>query len=60
VLVSGLCLDEIASGEQDAGALIEQREESLRYIYYCAPSFEAFLYRFWLENHLWYKHGHHE
>jgi len=21
---------------------------------FCAPSFEAFLYRFWLENSLWF------
>jgi hypothetical protein len=33
----------------------EQRRRALQGIYVCAPSFEAFLYRFWLENILWYK-----
>jgi hypothetical protein len=32
----------------------EERQEVLRGVYVCAPSFEAFLYRFWLENTIWY------
>ncbi|MEM7371988.1 MAG: hypothetical protein AAF587_25455 [Bacteroidota bacterium] len=23
--------------------------------YYCAPSFEEFIYRFWIENEIWFK-----
>jgi len=29
-------------------------EAILRAAAYCAPSFEAFLYRFWLENTIWF------
>jgi hypothetical protein len=29
-------------------------EELIKDLYLCAPSFEAFLYRFWLENTCWY------
>jgi hypothetical protein len=34
----------------EAARLKHLRDETL----WCAPSFEAFLYRFWLENHLWF------
>lgn len=30
-------------------------EEAIKGTYVCSPSFEEFLYRFWLENNLWYK-----
>ncbi|SRR6266702_8387295 len=32
----------------------EERQETLKGVYVCAPSFEAFLYRFWLENTIWF------
>jgi hypothetical protein len=32
----------------------EERQEVLKGVYVCAPSFAAFLYRFWLENTIWF------
>jgi hypothetical protein len=37
-----------ASGEQWTSDIIRERT------YFCAPSFEEFLYRFWIENHIWF------
>ena len=36
----------------------EERRETFegKGTYVCAPSFEEFMYRFWLENIIWYKH----
>lgn len=31
-----------------------ERQETLKGVYVCAPSFEGFLYRFWIENTIWY------
>lgn len=31
-------------------------EEAIEGTYVCASTFETFLYRFWLENTIWYKH----
>jgi hypothetical protein len=33
----------------------EMTEQIIKKTYICAPSFEAFLYRFWLENIIWFK-----
>jgi hypothetical protein len=32
----------------------EDDEESVDGLHFCAPLFEAFIYRFWLENEIWY------
>lgn len=41
----------------EAGITDEERSIALagKWTYVCASSFEEFLYRFWLENILWYK-----
>nr|BBH87790.1 hypothetical protein KTC_25410 [Thermosporothrix sp. COM3] len=43
----------------DAFATSDHTQKEIREVlastYICAPSFEAFLYRFWLENVIWYK-----
>lgn len=33
----------------------EEQKASLESTFVCSPSFETFLYRFWLENVIWYK-----
>jgi hypothetical protein len=55
VVVSSTAFDDLyfgqrltADGEQWTPDVIRERT------YFCAPSFEAFLYRFWIENHLWF------
>ena len=56
-LYSGLSGD--LSKALRACRLRKMRERSAVYegknIYVCASSFEEFLYRFWMENILWYK-----
>jgi hypothetical protein len=37
-----------ASGEQWTPDVIRERT------FFCAPAFEDFLYRFWIENHIWF------
>ena len=32
----------------------QEKQKALKKVYVCAPSFEAFLYRFWIENTIWY------
>jgi hypothetical protein len=54
VLVSPFLLDDFA-GPENAAKLTEQRRMAiLEQTRVCGPSFEAFLYRFWLENTLWF------
>jgi hypothetical protein len=59
VLVSPYQLDEAAEdeeGEEEREPLTEQQRRSIiANTLICAPSFEAFVYRFWLENVLWFK-----
>lgn len=59
VLVSPYQLDEAAEDEEDeeeSEPLTEQQRRSIiANTLICAPSFEAFIYRFWLENVLWFK-----
>jgi hypothetical protein len=50
VLVSGAYLDQVFTGEEDI-----TEEQAIWQTRVCAPSFEAFLYRFWLENVLWFQ-----
>jgi len=47
VVVSGVMFDEVSP----EGVTAEQIKASLDY---CAPSFEEFIYRLWLENDLWF------
>jgi hypothetical protein len=54
VLVSYYALEEIQLAEQDPDKAEKWREAIRNHTYVCAPSFEAFLYRFWLENVLWF------
>lgn len=53
VLVSPILLDEFAGPENAANLTDEWRAAILKHTRVCGPSFEAFLYRFWLENTLW-------
>ncbi len=54
VLVSPILLDEFA-GPENAGNLTDEwRKAILANTLVCAPSFEAFIYRFWLENTIWF------
>lgn len=48
ILVSSAFLDSLADEPFS-------EEEAIKGTYVCASSFETFLYRFWLENMLWYK-----
>lgn len=55
VLVSPYELDTAAEDEEESEPLTEQQRQSIiANTLVCAPSFEAFLYRFWLENVLWF------
>jgi hypothetical protein len=47
VVVSPMLLDELAAVTNGSGPPAEA-------VWFCAPSFEAFVYRFWLENTLWF------
>jgi hypothetical protein len=52
VVVSAYLLDD---EEDDSGPLSENAMNNVvRNTQVCAPSFESFLYRFWLENTLWF------
>ena len=53
VLVSPIGLDEFAGPENAANLTDKWRAAILKHTRVCGPSFEAFLYRFWLENTLW-------
>ena len=53
VLVSSYALDELAD-EKDEERSEAKRQSIINYTQVCAPSFEAFLYRFWLENTIWF------
>ena len=53
VLVSPILLDDFAGPEHAANLTDEWRKAILAHTRVCGPSFEAFLYRFWLENTLW-------
>jgi hypothetical protein len=55
VLVSPILLDEFAGPANAANLTDEWRKAILANTRVCGPSFEAFLYRFWLENTLWDK-----
>jgi hypothetical protein len=55
VLVSPYPLDELASPDASAGLGEDDRQAIIANTYLCAPSFEAFIYRFWLENVIWFK-----
>lgn len=56
VLVSPYQLDEAAEAEEAREPLTEQQRRSIiANTLICAPSLEAFVYRFWLENVLWFK-----
>jgi hypothetical protein len=55
VVVSSAAFDDVdygqrltASGEQWTPDVLRERT------FFCAPTFEAFLYRFWIENHIWF------
>jgi hypothetical protein len=52
VLASSTYLDLIYTNPEEVGSITE--EEAVARTWVCAPSFEAFLYRFWLENVIWY------
>lgn len=58
VLASHVPLDGIVLDPETYGHISE--EEIMRHTYVCAPSFEAFLYRFWMENVLWWKLHYHK
>ncbi len=52
VLVSPFMLDEVAQG----GPMNEQtRQAVIDNTFECAPTFAEFIYRFWLENVIWFK-----
>ncbi len=53
VLVSPILLDDFAGPEHAANLTDDWRKAILANTRVCGPSFEAFLYRFWLENTLW-------
>jgi hypothetical protein len=56
VLVSPYELDKAAEEEEESKPLTEQQRRSIiANTLICAPSFEGFVYRFWLENVLWFK-----
>jgi len=48
VLVTPLSLDELTGPEY-----AERQTQIAQHIYVCSPTFESFIYRFWLENTLW-------
>jgi len=49
VIVSNIDFDDTAYFNSLPGGAVQNSSG------YCAPSFEAFLYRFWLENRIWFK-----
>jgi hypothetical protein len=55
VLVSPFMLDEVAQG----GPMNDQNDQTRQAIidntFECAPTFAEFIYRFWLENVIWFK-----
>ena len=55
VLVSPIPLDEVAGDSAGGGLSEADRKAVLASTFVCAPSFAAFVYRFWLENLLWFK-----
>ncbi|MFE9094112.1 hypothetical protein [Streptomyces sp. NPDC007264] len=58
VVFSGVDYEEYAArkeeGEKESGDEVSHREAHRRGIGWCAPTFEEFAYRFWVENRLWY------
>jgi hypothetical protein len=54
VLVSPYALEEIKLAGMDAERAEKWRQAILNNTRVCAPSLEAFVYRFWLENVLWF------
>ncbi|HEX6818990.1 MAG TPA: hypothetical protein VF120_11500 [Ktedonobacterales bacterium] len=53
VLVSSAPLDELAS-EYPQGPTDDQRKAIIAHTFVCAPTFDAFIYRWWLENTIWF------
>ena len=43
------------AGGDDEDDEWEEEEEEPGAVWYCAPSFEAFIYRTWIENEIWYR-----
>ncbi len=54
VLVSAAPLDEL-DDEYPDGPSEDERNALIANTFVCAPSFDAFIYRWWLENTLWFK-----
>jgi len=52
VLASHTYLDMVYTASEEFDHITEQ--EAVAQTWVCAPSFEAFLYRFWMENILWF------
>ena len=52
VLASGTYLDLVFTNPDAVGNITEA--EAVAQTWVCAPSFEAFLYRFWIENAIWF------
>ncbi len=52
VLASGTYLDLVYTNPDQVGHITEK--EAVKQTWVCAPSFEAFLYRFWMENVIWF------
>lgn len=52
IIVSGSDFDLYATQPQEFPE--EEKLEAIQNTFVCAGSFEEFLYRFWLENHLWF------
>jgi hypothetical protein len=52
VLASHVYLDQVYTNPEAFGLLTE--DEAIKHTWMCAPSFEAFLYRFWMENVLFF------
>jgi hypothetical protein len=57
VLCSPYDLEEVAGWHDGAGPTADERAGVIANTVVVAPSFEAFIYRFWLENVLWFKLG---
>jgi hypothetical protein len=55
VLCSPYDLEEVAGWHDGAGPTADERAGVIANTVIVAPSFEAFVYRFWLENVLWFK-----
>jgi len=52
VLASRTYLDLVYTNPDEVGHITEA--EAVEQTWVCAPSFEAFLYRFWMENMIWF------